>query len=131
MMPQPPVISRSVFSLLFLGFAIVMGLFYFFFDPMTTPLMPKCLFHELTGFKCMGCGSQRMIHALLHGNIAEAFRVNALATLSLPFMAFLLVLEILRSRIPHLYARVFSVNMIRGCAIVLSLWMISRNIFDL
>lgn len=27
---------------------------------------------------CPGCGSQRAIHQLLHGHIAEAFKLNAL-----------------------------------------------------
>ena len=37
-----------------------------------------CLFYELTGLYCPGCGSGRAAVALLHGRAAEAFSHNAL-----------------------------------------------------
>ena len=37
-----------------------------------------CLFYELTGLYCPGCGSGRAAIALLHGHIPEAFSHNAL-----------------------------------------------------
>jgi hypothetical protein len=39
---------------------------------------PKCPFLTLTGLKCPGCGSQRAIHQLLHGNIGASFQFNPL-----------------------------------------------------
>ena len=49
---------------------IIGAVFYFAVDPATFPFMPQCVFHRLTGLQCVGCGSQRMLHALLHGDIA-------------------------------------------------------------
>ncbi|MDE7397749.1 MAG: DUF2752 domain-containing protein, partial [Muribaculum sp.] len=43
---------------------IVVTVIYAVFDP-TLPWFPKCLFRQLTGLECPGCGSQRAIHALL------------------------------------------------------------------
>ncbi len=40
--------------------------------------LPACPFRALSGWSCPGCGSQRAIHELLHLQIAEAFRQNAL-----------------------------------------------------
>ncbi len=40
-----------------------------------------CTFHKLTGLYCPGCGGQRALHALLHGRIMEALRLNAPAVL--------------------------------------------------
>ena len=40
-------------------------------------LYPRCMFRQLTGLDCPGCGSQRAIHALLHGHVAEAWGYNA------------------------------------------------------
>lgn len=37
---------------------------------------PPCLFRALTGFYCPGCGMTRALHALLHLDIATAFRMN-------------------------------------------------------
>ena len=43
-----------------------------------------CLFYQLTGLRCPGCGVSRMCTALLHGEIGEAFRQNRAVLLLLP-----------------------------------------------
>lgn len=45
---------------------------YFFVDPASTTLAPRCHFKALTGFDCPGCGFQRALHAALHGDFATA-----------------------------------------------------------
>ena len=55
---------------------IALAAVYFFFDPNTEGVFPKCAFYVLTGWKCPGCGSQRALHALLHGDITGAFHMN-------------------------------------------------------
>ena len=40
--------------------------------------MPKCLFHQMTGMHCPGCGGTRAVHALLHGHPLKALRCNAI-----------------------------------------------------
>lgn len=49
--------------------------------------LPRCLFHDATGLHCPGCGNTRAAHALLHGDVLEAFRQNAYTLLALPFLA--------------------------------------------
>lgn len=49
--------------------------------------LPPCVFHEVTGLHCPGCGNTRAAHALLHGDVAEAFRQNAYTLIALPFLA--------------------------------------------
>jgi len=34
-----------------------------------------CIFKSLTHFDCPGCGFQRSFVALLHGNVAESFKI--------------------------------------------------------
>ena len=62
-------------------------LIYFIFDPTRVPIFPPCVFHEVTGLDCPGCGGQRALHALLHGDFIAAFRLNAMFVLSLPLGA--------------------------------------------
>jgi hypothetical protein len=65
----------------------VMGvLIYFLFDPTQVAIFPPCMFHQLTGLDCPGCGAQRALHQLLHGNLVAAFRLNAMFVLSLPLL---------------------------------------------
>lgn len=102
---------------------------YFAVDPAASRFVPKCLFHELTGWQCPGCGSQRMLHALLHGDIAAAWRHNALLLLLLPLLAPLLWLELNRTRHQRLYMRVHSVPVALTAVSLLAVWWIFRNIF--
>lgn len=48
---------------------------------------PPCLILTHTGFYCAGCGCQRMISALLHGNIAAAFSHNPFLFILFPILA--------------------------------------------
>lgn len=46
------------------------------FPPGSVPFYPPCLFYAATGWLCPGCGTTRALHQLLHGHVAEAFRLN-------------------------------------------------------
>lgn len=48
---------------------------------------PPCMFHQVTGLHCPGCGGTRAMHALLHGRVGEAAGKNALLIVALPFIA--------------------------------------------
>jgi hypothetical protein len=63
---------------------IVAGIVLYVFDPETAGFYPVCARHQLTGLQCPGCGSLRALHQLAHGNIAAAWRFNALLVASLP-----------------------------------------------
>lgn len=62
---------------------------YFLLDPTQVMIFPPCLFHEWTGLDCPGCGAQRALHQLLHGNVIAAVRLNAMFVLSLPLFAWM------------------------------------------
>lgn len=70
-----------VIGLLVLAGALVL---YRKVDPMTTNLLPKCLFLDVTGLYCPGCGSQRAVHALLNGRFAAAIGFNAMLVVAAP-----------------------------------------------
>lgn len=100
---------------------------YFIFDPAHSPLAPKCIFHLITGWSCPGCGSQRALHALLHLQLADALRYNALFVVSLPFIALLAFAEMKRKSLPGLYERFNSGIIITAVVIILVAWGIVRN----
>lgn len=84
----PPKISTgsplALFAGAVFGFVVVCALaFIYFFNPSTHGFYPRCLFHQLTGLNCPGCGSTRALYALLHGEIQTALRDNALFIISL------------------------------------------------
>lgn len=45
-----------------------------------------CIFHDLTGLYCSGCGMTRAANALLHGNLYQAFRYNMIIFCLSPFL---------------------------------------------
>lgn len=107
---------------------VALAAVYFAFDPSDSRWMPKCVIYHLTGFKCAGCGSQRAIHALLHGDVAEAWSQNALFVISLPFLLFLGWLEFRRKAHPHLYRRVHTPILILLIGAIIISWTLFRNI---
>lgn len=81
--------GRTPVALAVLGVAVV-GLaaaVLYFFNPSQHGFYPFCVFHRMTGLQCAGCGSLRALHQLLHGNVLEALRLNALTVLALPLFA--------------------------------------------
>lgn len=101
---------------------------YFYFDPSDSILFPKCPFLTLTGYKCPGCGSQRAVHSLLHGDIAAAWHYNMMLLLFIPLIVALIVAEFTRTVYPRFYTRINSTPVIIGSFIVLMLWWVLRNI---
>ena len=104
---------------------------YAAFDPMQAQWMPKCPVYALTGWKCPGCGSQRMLHALMSGDVGGAFHSNPFLLCMLPVIALLLLAEIWRRSRPNLYARLFSPAVIAVMFTAIILWTVVRNIFGL
>ena len=89
-----------------------------------------CLFYELTGLYCPGCGSGRAALALLRGRVGEAFGHNALAMLFLPPCAYLLLREYLRFVFPGLGLRPTALPAWAGwvsLALILVFWVL-RNL---
>lgn len=72
---------------LLLGLGAILGVFVLHrFDPRTYTFYPRCQFHQFTGLHCPGCGSQRALHALVHGDMTRAFQHNALLIVGAPVL---------------------------------------------
>ncbi|MBQ6078919.1 MAG: DUF2752 domain-containing protein [Muribaculaceae bacterium] len=121
---------RSLIVVLAIAVLLVAGFIYYALDPASSSAFPSCTFLKLTGYKCPGCGSQRAIHALLHGDVAGAFRYNALLIIAIPWIALCLYAERWRVRKPRLYERVNAPLLIWLFLAMVLLWWLLRNIFN-
>ena len=61
---------------------------FYIFNPSQHSFFFPCPFKLITGYHCPGCGSQRAIHQLLHGDIVSAFQFNPLMVLTLPILIY-------------------------------------------
>ncbi|MEO6910651.1 MAG: DUF2752 domain-containing protein [Edaphobacter sp.] len=74
-------ILRAAAPLVIAAFAIAILLH---FPPAQYSFYPQCPVYRYLHIQCPGCGATRAFAALLHGNVVEAFRLNALTTLLVP-----------------------------------------------
>ncbi len=58
---------------------------YYFINKYTGFYIP-CVFYEITGYKCPGCGITHLVFDLLNFKIIDAFHENPLVFIYLPFI---------------------------------------------
>lgn len=113
------------------GCAVVaFGAYFICCDPMQTAWAPQCWFHRWTGWKCPGCGTQRALFQLFHLHPGQAFRLNPLLFVAVPYLCLLAWLEYFGGKVKHplAYRRLFGR---RGLAVALTAifcYWIGRNL---
>lgn len=99
------------------------------YDPAKSVIFPPCPLHYLTGLYCPGCGSLRAVHQLLQGNLREAWAMNPLTCVLLPFLMYGLASEALLwvrgRRMPEVF---LSATAIRALCAVIVLFGVVRNL---
>lgn len=108
--------------------AVVMLLLLMFTD-VSSGLWPRCMFHSLTGLDCPGCGSQRAVHALMHGDLALAWSCNPLLFILAPLIPLMLAVALMPRRLGRLGAWFESRQAALGMLFLLIIWTIVRNLF--
>jgi hypothetical protein len=105
------------------------GMVLFRFNPSQYGFYPRCALYSTTGLYCPGCGSQRALYYLLHGDLMTALRCNALLVFSLPLLAFIGARCALRWRanrpLPSFVPRPWQLKLLIG---VIILFTVLRNI---
>lgn len=88
-----PASNRSWTKILVL--AVILGglLVIAFLPPDEHSFYGTCIFRSVTGLDCAGCGTLRGAYALLHGEIPQAWRLNALFVISIPFLVYALLIQ--------------------------------------
>ena len=93
-------------------------------------LYPRCMFLQLTGWQCPGCGSQRALHALLHGHFAQAWHYNAMLFILTPLIIALTAASgPAGRRYPKLHHILNSRTSILIILIAITGWTIFRNLY--
>ncbi|MDR1681419.1 MAG: DUF2752 domain-containing protein [Prevotellaceae bacterium] len=102
----------------------------FAFNPVERPF-PPCIFYKLTGFQCPGCGTQRALHCLLHGEWKDAFLYNPILIPALALIALLLYLDSFggKRQFPKLHRILSGSKFIWGVFAVIILYWIARNVY--
>ena len=85
---------RLLWACIGLAVLLVGGYILYRYDPIQSGFYPKCVFHELTGRYCPGCGAARAFHALIHGDFLAALDYNPLLVIALPVIIIMIILEI-------------------------------------
>ncbi|MEG1634086.1 MAG: DUF2752 domain-containing protein [Rikenellaceae bacterium] len=114
---------------------VVVGLIvvYKTFDPSDYAVFPKCPSLLFTGYECAGCGSQRALHHLLNMDIKGAMSCNPLLVLLIPYMVLLFALEysVGKTKFPRLYRALTGQVAILSLIIIIILFSILRNIWQI
>lgn len=120
--------SRKKNRILYIIAIIAFLTYLFLMDPSIKGLYPSCPFYYLTGYYCPGCGTLRVLHNLMHGNILKALSYNALTVALLPLVLYLFLIEIniIKENSP-LY-HIFSKNFYSVLLVIIFVFWILRNI---
>jgi len=115
---------------------VILGcVIYYYIDPSQYQFMPKCPVKLLTTFACPGCGFQRALHAVLHGNINEAVHYNLFLLIAIPLTCIWIFNSFI---IEHTSRDSFKLKMVNLNKILIYfylisyfIWFILRNIYKI
>lgn len=120
---------KSLYLIMAAGLLAAICFVYYRFDPALCGFFPRCPFRAMTGYLCPGCGSQRVVHSLLHLDFTAAFRYNAYLVFLFPYAALAVFAAIFRVRCNGLYRVVNSrVSMLSFATVTVAWWGL-RNVF--
>ena len=87
-MKQKTIKAKLLWSLMICLVVVIVSFLYLFLNKQYGFGIP-CLFHEVTGFYCPGCGITRTIFALMQFHFVEAIHYNALVVILIPILGIL------------------------------------------
>jgi hypothetical protein len=125
--------KRGQIAFAALAVAVAGIAYYYWVNPAEASIVPKCLFRQLTGWSCPGCGMQRFLHAFLHGRFVEAISYNYMLVFLLPYtLLFAIERLLLQGETQRKWRNVLEGKaMTYACCIMAPAWFIVRNILNI
>lgn len=119
--------------ILVLTILLVGGVVLYNLNPTQYWFMPKCPFKMITGLSCPGCGIQRAIHAMIHGDFTGAIRYNYFLTYSGPYATLFLIEWMMPQNKTHEKLRNVIENkyVVNFYIISFSIWLVVRNVLNI
>ena len=77
---------KKVIKLLFLIILLLVLILSYYAINRRFGIGIPCVFYELTGYKCPGCGMTRAVFSIIEGNFKAAFSYNKTIILVVPFL---------------------------------------------
>ena len=120
---------KKIFSILaIIGF---FGVLYYFYH--NNPATGKqtyvvCMTKQLSGYDCPGCGGQRALHQVLHGNFLQAAKLNAAIYFFAPLLGYIFFSVVLKPFGIHLPDIDISTKGLWVVLLILLIFTIVRNI---
>ena len=106
-----------------------LAVFYYMVDPAAADMWtPRCAFRVLTGYDCPGCGAQRALHALLHGNLRAAWGYNPYIFFAVPVAVVYVLAYTFPGRLTRLRRMLFHPAAVAVILVSVLAWWIMRNI---
>lgn len=105
---------------------------YYNVDPARYMIMPKCPVKLITTLDCPGCGFQRALHALLHGQFIEAIHYNLFLTIAVPLTLLWWIINMLFHRAKKIVIKkkllIINTFIIYSYICCYFVWFVIRNI---
>ena len=120
-------------AFLFPVILVLIGLFYYFANPLAQRFPIQCPWRLLTGTLCPACGSQRAMSALVHGHALQALSYNYFFILSIPYALAVILVSWYNfgNRLDGLKRIAFHPVTLKAYVIIFLAWWIARNILGL
>ena len=112
---------------------VLLGIIYYFVNPLSTGHPIQCPWHVLTGTLCPACGSQRALNALVHGHLGQALSYNYFFILSIPYalIAVLISWYNRSHRFDGLKRIAFHPITLKAYVVLFFVWWIGRNLLGI
>ena len=121
---------KNIKTKIILSLIVILLCTSFFFLYTKINILILCVFHELTGLYCPGCGITRCLIAIIKLEFVQAFRYNMLAFILLPLFIFIAIKKYY-CWILNKQCSLFSNRFYIVLAIITVLFGLLRNIFPI
>lgn len=108
--------------------AAVVVICYAFGDPVGDGYAPRCLLKTITGYDCPGCGFQRALSSILHGDWTSAWHYNPFLFFAIPIGTVYAIVELCPGRLCKMRKILLSVPFTMSLLVSIVLWWVLRNL---